>query len=89
MPRAEKELLIFGENSICGELGQKTNSSASLYRSLVSPIPMKTILTILVTLMISQFLFLEYGPRNPAARVASATASSVRWFLHSALDMLK
>lgn len=50
---------------------------------------MKTILIILVTLMTSQLLYVEYGPRNPVARVASATAGSVRWFLHSALNMVE
>jgi hypothetical protein len=50
---------------------------------------MKTTLIILVTLMTSQFLYVEYGPRNPVARVADATAGSVRWFLHSALNMVE
>ena len=46
---------------------------------------MKTLLIILTTLMISQFLYVEYGPQNPVARLSVAAASSVRWFLHSAL----
>lgn len=50
---------------------------------------MKTILIILVTLMTSQLLYVEYGPRNPVARVADAAAGSVRWFLHRALNMVE
>ncbi|MFO1481752.1 MAG: hypothetical protein U1F71_00165 [Verrucomicrobiaceae bacterium] len=50
---------------------------------------MKTILTILLTLAINQYLVEQFGPRNPAARLGSAASGSVRWFLHSAFDMVE
>jgi hypothetical protein len=48
---------------------------------------MKTIILILATLMTSQFLYVEYGPHNPVARVSTAAAVSVRWLLHSVFDV--
>lgn len=51
--------------------------------------PMKTLLLILLTLMTSQFLYVEYGPRNPVARVAVASVESVRWLLHSAFPVVE
>jgi hypothetical protein len=51
--------------------------------------PMKTILLILTTLIISQFLYVEYGPQNPVARLSSAAAGSVRWLLHSAFHVVE
>ena len=50
---------------------------------------MKTLLIIIATLMLSQFLYVEYGPQNPVARVSTAAAGSVRWFLHSALHVVE
>lgn len=50
---------------------------------------MKTIVIILLTLVASQFLYVEHGPCNPVARVATAAAGSVRWLLHSALNVME
>ncbi|WP_395744777.1 hypothetical protein [Prosthecobacter sp.] len=50
---------------------------------------MKTLLIFLGTLMLSQFLYVEYGPNNPVARVSAAAAGSVRWFLHSAFNVVE
>lgn len=50
---------------------------------------MKTFIVILGTLMISQILYVEYGPHNPVAQVGAAITESVRWFLHSALNMVE
>ncbi len=50
---------------------------------------MKTIFIILLTLLTSQFLYIEYGPRNPVAQVSSAVAGSLRWFLNSALQIIQ
>ena len=50
---------------------------------------MKSILLILLTLTVSQFIYVEYGPRNPVARVSTAAADSVRWFLHSAFHVVE
>ncbi|WP_449068837.1 hypothetical protein [Prosthecobacter sp.] len=63
---------------------------ASLFQDETNPItPMKTIVIILLTLVASQFLYVEYGPFNPVARVATAAAGSMRWFLHSALNVME
>lgn len=50
---------------------------------------MKTLLLVLGTLMISQLLYVEYGPHNPVAQLSQAVTESVRWFLHSALNMVQ
>lgn len=50
---------------------------------------MKTIVIIFATLMASQFLYVEYGPRNPVARVATAATDSVCWLLRSALHVVE
>ena len=50
---------------------------------------MKTIVVVLVTLMISQLLYVEFGPRNPVARVSEAAVGSVRWLLQRALHVVE
>jgi hypothetical protein len=50
---------------------------------------MKTTFLILLTLVFSQFLYAEFGPRNPVARLTMVAADSARWFLHRALDMVE
>lgn len=50
---------------------------------------MKTFLIILATLMLSQFLRDEFGPRNPVARISEASVGSVRWLLQRALHVVE
>lgn len=50
---------------------------------------MKTLTIILTTLVVSQFIYVECGPRNPVAHVAIATADSVRWLVDSMLPVLE
>ena len=50
---------------------------------------MNTLFIILITLVVSQFIYVECGPRNPVARVAIATADSVRWLVDSVLPVLE
>lgn len=50
---------------------------------------MKTLSIILITLVVSQFIYVECGPRNPVARVAIATADSVRWLVDSVLLVME
>jgi hypothetical protein len=50
---------------------------------------MKTLGIILLTLMLNQVLYLEYGPQNPVARVSMVATDSVRWLLHSALHVVE
>lgn len=49
--------------------------------------PMKTFFVIIATLMLSQILYVEYGPNNPVARVSIAATKSVRWFVNGALHL--
>lgn len=48
---------------------------------------MKTFFVIIATLMLSQILYVEYGPNNPVARVSIAATKSVRWFVNGALHL--
>lgn len=50
---------------------------------------MKTLFIILITLVVSQYIYVEHGPDNPLARVAAATAASLRWLVHSVLPMME
>jgi hypothetical protein len=50
---------------------------------------MKTLFLIFLTLMLSQILYVEYGPHNPVARISTAALESVRWLLHSVTHMVE
>jgi len=50
---------------------------------------MKTLFIILITLVVSQFIYVEFGPRNPVARFAIATADSVSWLVDSVLPVMQ
>jgi hypothetical protein len=50
---------------------------------------MKTLFIVILTLMFSQILYLECGPRNPVARVSMAAIDSVRCLLHSVIGVVE
>lgn len=50
---------------------------------------MKTLLTILITLIVSQLLVTEYGPRNALTHFSTIAAKNVRSVLHRTLHVME
>ena len=50
---------------------------------------MKTILIVVITLFVSQSLYLHYGPGNPVARATSAAKGAVHDALEAAQKLVK
>lgn len=67
--------MIFSEKSCCG---------------IFYEVPlMKTLLTILITLIVSQLMLAEYGPRNALTHFSTLAAKNVRSVLHRTLHVME